>query len=484
MPPVASDGPRGFVPTPKGSTLSMSYEDTLREMEAYLAGDPNKFQTGQEAHVDVTELTNSSAIKLPEASDPNATDVSSENSSSFGDTLPRSEVTSVTSDAEVESEFRDETGLLGSTFDGYGGGAFPLRKKKLSTRWRSFIRPLMWRCKWTELKIRELESQALKYTRELEQDDQTKMSELQQYASDFASKSFPYSGHSVRRKALKRRKRKLVENVTDISSYMSHHNLFSYLEDKKSDPDEAATTEDDCDKEQYSKDDENGVSDEWLKNDEDSMEEILRQIGTVQSQVLSLRNHLDTVMSKNGLKFSSSENLSLLSPDDGQTSAASSPVFSAGNGDNMYIDDMYASHNLSEFDLDDLVVPECIIPGYGYGTQIPDVIESTVGLLSAADVVIHQAQIMESAENILDDTLMETEVTQDGNLEITDRSIHGCQEQKMPDPLVGHATSLDKSTLKSCITSDIPTMNKRKRGERKAAPGGWNLKCSADLESI
>lgn len=107
-----------------------------------------------------------------------------------------------------------------------------IRKKKLSTHWRSFIRPLMWRCKWTELKIKELESQALKYSRELEANEQTKMLELHQYSSDFCSKSFPFFSHPGKKKPMRRRKRKLVENATDVSSYMSHHQLFSYLGNK------------------------------------------------------------------------------------------------------------------------------------------------------------------------------------------------------------------------------------------------------------
>lgn len=104
-----------------------------------------------------------------------------------------------------------------------------IRKKKLTTDWRNFIRPLMWRCKWTELRIKELESQALKYSHELEANEQTKMLELHQYTSDFCSKSFPFFNHSKKRKPMKRRKRKRVENVTDISSYTSHHQIFSYL---------------------------------------------------------------------------------------------------------------------------------------------------------------------------------------------------------------------------------------------------------------
>ena len=104
-----------------------------------------------------------------------------------------------------------------------------IRKKKLTCHWRNFIRPLMWRCKWTELRIKELELQALKYMREVEANDQTKSLESQHCTSDFCSKSFPFVNHSVKRKLMRRRKRKRVENVTDISSYMSHHQLFSYL---------------------------------------------------------------------------------------------------------------------------------------------------------------------------------------------------------------------------------------------------------------
>ena len=79
------------------------------------------------------------------------------------------------------------------------------------------------------------------------------------------------------------------------------------------------------------------MEDTWLKEGKDSMEQILRHIGTVQSHVHRLRNHLDMIMMKNGVRVSSSENLSFLTPYDGQTSAAQSPDFSAGNGDKMYL---------------------------------------------------------------------------------------------------------------------------------------------------
>lgn len=104
------------------------------------------------------------------------------------------------------------------------------RKKKMTAHWRNFIRPLMWRCKWTELRIKEIESQASKYSKELAEYEQVKHPGMDVHASDsLCSKSLPYSGQCYNKRTIKRRKRKKIEETTDISSYMSSHNLFSYL---------------------------------------------------------------------------------------------------------------------------------------------------------------------------------------------------------------------------------------------------------------
>ncbi|KAL9240691.1 hypothetical protein vseg_014879 [Gypsophila vaccaria] len=473
---------RSFITIPRGKNVSMSYEDTLVEMEAFLDGKLDKPITTLETCADVTEQPSSSVVRVTEDANTDAT----ENSSSFGDTISRDEVTSVSSDAEVESEFRADSDL----FDGFSS-VFPTRRKKLTAQWRNFIRPLMWRCKWTELKIRELESQALKYSRELEAYDQAKSLEPHQDMSELCSK---FS------KPIKRRKRKLVENITDIPSYISQHHLFSYFENKKPDADGAATSEDDGNQERHSKNDESFMIDDWLKDGEDSVEQILRQIETVQSKVHTLRNHLDMVMLKNGVKLSSSENLSLLAPYDAQTSAAQSPTFSAGNGDNMSLGVNYAPHSLLDIKTEEAVLPESISCGYLHDTQIPDIIESTVGILSAANVTTHQVQNMESGDNILDETQMQSKVKQEGDTShvIIDRSTSLCQEAEaketivsclpartgvMPDSVAGDVKPLKQSTSKCRLMSTVPPTNKRKRGERKAAPGGWNLKCSGEIDS-
>lgn len=88
----------------------------------------------------------------------------------------------------------------------------------------------MWRCKWTEIRLKQIESQALKYRKELAKYDKGKHTAPDCLTlEEFGSKSLPFSSHQYRHKAKMRRKRKKVENTTDIASYTSHHHLFSYL---------------------------------------------------------------------------------------------------------------------------------------------------------------------------------------------------------------------------------------------------------------
>lgn len=104
------------------------------------------------------------------------------------------------------------------------------RKKKLTSHWKKYIHPLMWRCKWAELKIREFKSQAAKYSKLLAAYDQRKQLESDQFTSEgFDSKSLPFSNQNHRMKAMKRRKRKRIEETTDVPSYMLNHNLFGYF---------------------------------------------------------------------------------------------------------------------------------------------------------------------------------------------------------------------------------------------------------------
>lgn len=78
------------------------------------------------------------------------------------------------------------------------------------------------------MKIKQFQSQASKYSRELAAYDQKQL-ELDQLTSEnFVSESLPFTVQSHGNKTMKRRKRKRVEDTTDVTLYMSQHNLFSY----------------------------------------------------------------------------------------------------------------------------------------------------------------------------------------------------------------------------------------------------------------
>lgn len=147
------------------------------------------------------------------------------------------------------------------------------------------------------------------------------------------------------------------------------------------------------------------TGDDWsffeFRDGDKSLEHVLWKIETVHSRVHKMKNQIDVVMSKNACRFSSSENLSLLVPCDAPTSSAHSPAFSAGNGDTISAGAIYTStQHISEYNLGDMVMPESAVSSFGEAIVVPDIIESTVGLLSAIDVTFHQPQFGDSSEDV------------------------------------------------------------------------------------
>lgn len=130
-------------------------------------------------------------------------------SSSFGDSLCARDddddccfeaQSMLSKDYPLPESFGDGTEILGLRKK--------KKKKKVTDEWRRFSQPLMWRCKWLELKVKELESQARGYDKEVQSyygDDQTQ-----------------------RMSVFKRGRRRRVEETTDVSAYISNHNVFSY----------------------------------------------------------------------------------------------------------------------------------------------------------------------------------------------------------------------------------------------------------------
>lgn len=98
----------------------------------------------------------------------------------------------------------------------------------MTAHWRRFIDPLVWRSKWIELQLRKLNSQAVKYEKEIAAYDDKKQGELLKYAVDgFDVKSVPKSDGIQSHKVMKRKKRRRTEEC-NLSSYVSSHSIFSY----------------------------------------------------------------------------------------------------------------------------------------------------------------------------------------------------------------------------------------------------------------
>ncbi|XP_050212760.1 uncharacterized protein LOC126664423 isoform X2 [Mercurialis annua] len=476
-------------------------DEKVFNVRSTLLNEKSKQKDPEDVEVDIIASKNINDIKSAEAEDPDAT----EYSSSFADTLSDTEKFSGLSENEVESQFFGDSDLA-SPYDAFNS-TFQTRKKKLTNHWRSFIRPMSWRCKWTELKIKEVESRALKYARELAVYEERKQIYQTPY-DGFCSKLSPFSNQCYRRWARKRRKRKRIEEKTDTTVYVSQHSLFSYIESKRSNPDGSSMIDDfdNAATERHADCNDNfgdQLSFEFRGGDKSS-EQVLRKIEIVQTRIQKLKNQLDLVISKNADKFSSYENLSLLSPCDGQTSSAPSPTLSAGNGETISVGAMHnETQHISEYDFGDLVLPDSEILGYGEAIHVPDIIESTVGMLSAADVTSHQPQIGDSCEYIVDNVLVHTETADGERGTFVATSAQLLEEHQEPeigheaetlnpcpisssgsDPITKSTVTPEESILKSCLASDFQfPRNKRKRVERKAGSGGWNKKGSGDPDS-
>ncbi|CDP10873.1 unnamed protein product [Coffea canephora] len=504
--PLESDS-KGIAGVTATNTSSRKAGKTFASPDGKGLGEQIKLpKVTEDAAVDVIGSKRNPDSRLAAKEDPDATECSS----SFADTTSGEENSSGFSDAEVESQLYDPGGL-GSPFDGLSS-FFPMRKKKLTCHWRNFIRNLTWRCKWTELKIKEIESQASKYRRHIAAYDQNKLMPFDQLqVEEFGSKSLPYTPQSHRKMPLKRRKRKRVESTTDTTTYMAHHNLFSYrAESKRSDQDGNSVADDFGNPvfpgENPASCDEFGFNNEWLVNkvDTEFQERILQKIDMIHTRVHKLKSTLDSIMTKYAGKFSSSESINHLVPCDLLNSSVRSPTFSTCNGDTVSVGGLYSSiQHMPEYDLGDFVLPDTAVSNYGEGILIPDIIESTVGLLSSADVTHHQAQVADSCEKIVDNILihnesvgMEIQTFKQTHIASADKyqdaEISGEEESTNPtfpaledlDKETGPAISQEQSTLKSCLATEIHfPKNKRKRGERKAGSGGWSRQLPGEPDS-
>uniref|UniRef100_A0A5B6ZQN9 Uncharacterized protein n=1 Tax=Davidia involucrata TaxID=16924 RepID=A0A5B6ZQN9_DAVIN len=466
----------------KHKGCASNFEDDTFDMQVTMDKQTECVDRSEDVEINISECTNSGDVGLVEDECQDAT----ENSSSFGDTVSEVEY-GVSNDAEVNSELRGDA-ITAAASDGYSE-AFRMRRK-LTSHWRTFIRPLMWRCRWVELQIKEVQSQAIKYDKELAEYNQRKLFELENATLEgFGAKSLPYSSQSRSKNIMKRKKRKRVDTV-NIASYMSHHNLFSYYVNKRSAAD-GSSMDDDWGNLVISTDktingnDEFGVNDELLllefKDGDNSLEEILWKIGIVQSQVSKMKTRLHKVMSENAERFSSTDKLSLLVPcNNALTSSARNPGSPCNNRAGIPVGSSYIASQLkSEYNMGDLVMPESAVSSHAEVAHLPDVIEST-----------NQHQVGGSCKNTGDVILIYNQRAKEelSNLEeVKIQTIENPQEPKEERESTSPAIPVLESDLPTddqpipkirSLSKFTAPKNKRKRGRRKAGLDRWSQRSS------
>ncbi|KAG2247837.1 hypothetical protein Bca4012_088949 [Brassica carinata] len=192
--------------------------------------DTSANQQPEDVKVDILECGN-----LTDESQEGEDGLCQSSSSSFGDSLCARDDDD---DDDDDNGFEAESMLnkdypLPDTF-GDGSELLGLRKKKLTDEWRKFCQPLMWRCKWLELKAKEIECQARGYDREVRSYYPSKQFDLEKSKLEgFDGKSKSFGDHTQRMSVYKRGRRRHVEETTDVAAYISNHNVFSYSEKRK-----------------------------------------------------------------------------------------------------------------------------------------------------------------------------------------------------------------------------------------------------------
>ncbi|CAH9073898.1 unnamed protein product [Cuscuta europaea] len=221
----------------------------------------------------------------------------------------------------ASSSFDESISGVGDDNDLYGDATSALAfgdvtnlsgmRKKVTSQWRGFIRPLMWRCKWTELQLVKFKSLAQKYDKELAHYSDRKQIEFGNIRPEIInSKSIPFPFTPQRNKVHGRKRRRRDEEKQNIAEYMSKHNLFSIYENRKSLADGSFWTNHQFNPALVSSEERKSINElnldkEPLQNIKlmdmsNPMEQRLRKIWDLLSRVSTIKAGLEKTMSENG----------------------------------------------------------------------------------------------------------------------------------------------------------------------------------------
>ncbi|XP_021283184.1 uncharacterized protein LOC110415788 isoform X2 [Herrania umbratica] len=231
-------------------------------------------------------------------------------------------------------------------------------KRRLTDHWRRFIHPLMWRCKWLEVKLHDFKSQALKYDRELAKYSQSEQFEFGNVTSQgFDAELQAFPSKIQKKEVMKRKKRKRVEDTADVASYMSDHNIFSYYDNKT-----------------INGYDDGGGWPIFKSRDGDKWsEQILRNIEVLRSRIQKLKTRMGKLMTESPQKFSSINMLSSAVPCDVVNNSGNQLYPDKGDGNSSHCT---TSQHESECDMRDNFMPGSAVSSHGVVAPFPDMIRS------------------------------------------------------------------------------------------------------------
>ncbi|XVF06823.1 hypothetical protein REPUB_Repub06bG0083900 [Reevesia pubescens] len=433
-------------------------------------------QGNMDIEVDCAECMNSGESEMIDVECQDAT----EYSSSFSGTVSGDENCLGLND-EVESPLCDSR-LFGSLSDGRDG-PFQTGKRRLTDHWRRYINPLVWRCKWIEVKLREFKSQAIKYERELAEYDQSKQFEFEKVTFEgFDSKSQAFPSKVQRKKVMRRKKRKRAEDTSDLASYMSNHNIFSYYESKKSVVAAASVLADDwgdLDNKTFNGNDEIECNDGWpfQSRDGDNLtEEILRKIEVLRSRIHILKKRIDKVVNESPQKFSSINILSSLVPSDVLNSSKNHPYAEKGDRNSSQCT---TSQHASEYDMWDNFMPENAVSSHREVAPLPEMIRS----MSRRLLAISSENI--DAEILIPNQAAKEELRNFGSaISQQAEKPHILMEKPKAVSLVhppGDNLQIDTSlqpNAQPLFSKSKQPDKKRTRGEQKSGLGRWSQRSS------
>ncbi|KAG0492828.1 hypothetical protein HPP92_005941 [Vanilla planifolia] len=356
--------------------------------------------TTEDQNVDVLGFDERACMAVVKAEDVDAT----EQSSSFGNTFSGDSDEGLkisSSDMEVESP------LFVDSFSQrpFGGPVRLFKKKKVTAHWRKFISPIMWRCHWLELRMKELQSQALRYDKELaaylhEKQLRSKMIDL----NGSVSRSAPLTCKSCRKPAVKRRKRRRNEDVIDVAHYMANHNIFSYYENKKSETDGLSIDDDFSNQvDEIMRDNDDHLWALDFRDGDRTLEDILLNIESLQSRVLKIKAHLCLVISRNARVMTAGCSV----VGDPPISSVQSPSCSLGNNGNQMLVGVPNTppHHASVNENEDMALPGSANSSFGDASDFV-IIESAMGFLSGADGPLNANQLEDICKDDVDDVLI------------------------------------------------------------------------------